>query len=335
MKHNEKTTMVSERASVRCRLAVAAMLLVCASCEKRPPQAEPEGVVARIGGRVVTVDDIRAEALRRQAIHRPVLSKEKLLEHLLAEEALLLRAQRERLAEDPGIKQEIDRLLAMRLRGRALTDKLKSVAVSEEEIKKEYQRHINKYIRPALDRIAVLFLRVEKNASDEKKQQIHGRMAAALKQAEQLPEKNGFGSLAISCSDDQLSRYRGGDTGWIARGQSSARLPELALEVGRALAKGSMSDVLETGEGLYLVMKTDFRPCSTTAYEQVRGSLRHSLLADRRRSIEEQYLDECVQSAHPEINEDVLEGLKLDTMAEPAADEPGPILTGGLPVVAK
>ncbi len=307
-------------------LLLAALLLSGLSCSRQ----EEQGVVARIGSRVVTAEDLRAEAARRQAVGQPVGSKKQLLEDLLTHEALVLRA--EKLMDDPAVRYDIEHLLISRLRERELIGRLKSVEVTEEAVLDAYERNIEKFTRPANDRFAVLHLRVEKNADEGKRSEIRARMDAARQQAEQNPLDDGFGALAISCSDDQISRYRGGDIGWIVQNKSTTRMPESVLGTARDLEKGGMSSVIETETGFYLVMKTDSRPSLIAAVEQVRGSLRRQLLAAERSTMEEGYLNNCLTAAGPEVNEKALEEFELPIT--PEQTDRTPFLSGKLPMAA-
>ncbi len=307
------------------RVPAVLAAFLCASCSRETPVAEPEGVVARIGNRVITVAD-----LRREATARPELGKEELLHALLAYEAQLLRAQE--VANEPSIRREIDRLLVNRLRERQLAERLKAVEVGEEEIKAEYDRRIADYTRPAMDRFALLFLRIEKNAGGAKRQQTQARMEQARKLALQQKRNDGFGKLSVAYSDDQIGRYRGGDIGWIAENKTSNRLPEAVLETGRSLDSGKTSEIVETDNGLYIVMKTDARPSIATPFEQVRGTLRRRLMAERRKAIESEFIQTCMQQAAPEIDHAALVGFELDVAPRPQAV---PALTDGLPMAGK
>lgn len=295
--------------------------LVCASCSREAPAPEPDGVVARIGDRVITADDLRLKAQTH-----PAMTKEELLHALLAHEAQSLRAQP--LADDPAVRREIDRLLVNRLRERELAGRLKAAEVPDAEIQAEYDRRRAEFTRPAMDRFAMLFLQIEKNASETKQAEVHARMASARQLARQQAEKD-FGKLSLDYSDDQLGRYRGGDLGWIAANKTSNRLPETVLETGRRLELGTVSEILETDEGLYIVKKTDHRPGATTPLEQVRASLRRRLLAERREQIETDFIETCMQQAAPQIDAAAFARFELETTPQ----QPElPVPTGGLPM---
>ncbi len=125
-----------------------------------------------------------------------------------------------------------------------------------------------------------------------------------------------------------MSRYRGGDIGWIAGNKLSSRLPESVLETARSLKKGELTDVVSTEDGFYLVMKTDSRLGSVTEYDAVRNSLRRSLLAEKRQAIEKEYIQQCMDAVDPQINRDVLAKMNLN----PELKKTEPAFAGKLPV---
>ena len=96
----------------------------------------------------------------------------------------------------------------------------------------------------------------------------------------------GFGALAAEASEHATSRYRGGDIGWIETGRDAYPLPAAIVETGFALPVGGVSDVIETEEGLYVVMKQDQREARTAPFEEVADTLRRRLLRDRRDRVE-------------------------------------------------
>lgn len=297
--------------------------LMTVSCSDQTAQAVDESqVVARFGDRVIFAEDLRAEADRN-----PGLDKAELLKGLLTRQSMLLRAEQLKLSDDPEVRRSIERLLVSRLRAYELDEKMKQAAVTEEEIRHAYRQRIDKYTKPAFDRFAMLFLRLERNVTDEKKMAVRERMDEALRKVKAKELKDGFGQLSVTCSDDQMSRYRGGDIGWIASNKLSSRLPESVLETARGLNKGEMTDVVSTDDGFYLVMKTDSRPGWVAEYDAVRHSLRRSLLAEKRQMFEEEYVQQCMNAAEPQIYRDVL--AEIDLNPEPEKTEPA--FAGKLP----
>ncbi len=90
------------------------------------------------------------------------------------------------------------------------------------------------------------------------------------------------------------------------------------LEAGRALEKGKRSGVLESPDGFYVIMKTDSRPGGARALEEVSEGIRQQLLHDKKRAIEERFVDQALQLSKVEINADAAAKVNLPTTPTPA-----------------
>jgi parvulin-like peptidyl-prolyl isomerase len=289
--------------------------LLVASCAK---QAAPKTVLATVGSRPITAEDVRSEVERRQKAHQPVPEKSALLQEMVAHEALLQRARQAGLESDPDVRREMENLLIGQLKERELTPRLDGLPVSEEEIQAAYQSNLQRYTRPAKVRLAILVLQANPKMSESKRAGLKARLQEARQRLEENPAPGGrgpaaqgFGALAIRYSDDQASRYRGGDIGWIDPDAPSTRWPRQVVATGCALQKNQVSELIETPDGLYLVMKTDHREAIVTPFPQVRESIRQSLLVQKQRDLRESFLEETVRGAAAVVDQKALAAFTL------------------------
>jgi len=214
--------------------------------------------------------------------------------------------------------------------------------VSEDELRAAYEADTAKHSRPAKVRLAILQLQGDTAMSDAKKAELRARMEEGLKKAAETPVEGGrgaasmgFGAVAVEYSDDQVSRYRGGDIGWLDEGNFSYRWPKEVLAAGYALDKGKCSGIIEAGGSLYAVMKTDAREGSTTSFEEAKSSLRRELFAKKRSAIESGFLAENRSLTGAEIRSEVLSTLSLPAAAvkpAPVTDISPPALPGMNPI---
>ena len=300
-----------------------------------------EPVVARVGDREIRASDLEKDVQRRIDARLPIPGKEVLLREMVAYEAMAQRARNAGVADDLQVKRQMDSILIGVLKERELKARLAAIEVSDEEILAEYEQRIAQYTRPAQVRLAILFQKAGKVISDDKRKELTSRLLEARSKAIENPAPGGrgpaaggFAALAIEYSEDQVSRYRGGDIGWLKAGQTPSRWPEAVLTAGYALEKGHISDVIEARGGYYLVMKSDERPGAVTPLAKVAASLRQSLLVQKRRTMNEAFLDESLQLADAKINLDVLAsvslpGLKADGV--PGRELELPVLPGMKP----
>ena len=297
--------------------------------------AEASPVLAKVGDREITVAQFEAEAARRAAARRPVTDKNALLQELVDREASLQRAHRAGLDQDPEVRREFENLLIARLVAREVTPRREAVAITPEMIQAEYDAHRDRYTKPEQARLAMLFLEANTKTSEARRSEIRVRLEEARVQAAALQTTNrsrgvvGFGALAPRYSDDQVSRHRGGDLGWLARGERPSRLPEAVVATGWALEKGAISDIIEAPEGFYVVMKTDARDASTTPLESVQPAIRQSLLAREHKRLEDAFREETRTAAAIEIRTQALAAVTLptpDTRSNPARETQPPAL---------
>jgi hypothetical protein len=277
--------------------------LICAaailtSCSK---QASPT-CLAKVGTQEIRADDLRKEAERRRTNHRSIPAKDVLLDEMVKYEAIVQRARSMGLHEDPQIRRELNNLLVGKFLERELTPRLKAVEVSQEEIKAEYELNIARYQQAAKVRLAMLYVECDPNASEARRQEARGRIEEARRRASALASQNAFGPLAIDYSDDQASRYRGGDLGWLDEASAPTRVPRVVVQSGFELSQGQLSEIIETQKGFYLVMKTDSRSQTGTPLAKVESSLRQTLLGKKRRALEETFRQEIARIVGVQVN---------------------------------
>ena len=314
----------SRPASFACIVCLLLAILALTSCSRK----ESSPTLATVGERKITVADFQREVERRVTARRPLPAKEALLQEMVAYEAFLQRAHRARLADDPQIQHEINNLLIAKIQERELAARVAVLSVSAAEVQAEYEQNLAKYTQPAKARLAILFQETSPTTSEAKRSELRARLDEARRKLLENPAPggrgpaaSGFGALAIEYSQDQTSRYRGGDIGWLdvpARTGMTAtsqpipsRWPREVLEAGFALEKGRVSDLIETDRGLYLVMKTDFRESVARPLAEMAATLEKSLLGKKRHEAEEAFRQETLRLAGAHINQAALASVKL------------------------
>jgi parvulin-like peptidyl-prolyl isomerase len=207
----------------------------------------------------------------------------------------------------------MENVLIAKLRAQELEAKLAAVTVSDDELRAAYDSGSAKLTRPAKVRLAILQIQGDVKMSDAKRAELRARMEEALQKAAENPAEGGrggaaggFGKVAAEYSDDQVSRYRGGDIGWLDDGNFTYHWPKAVLAAGYALEKGGRSGIIEADGSLYTVMKTDVRDGATTSFEEAKTLLRRELLAKKRAEIESAFLAENRSRTAAEINTGVL-----------------------------
>ena len=297
-------------------MALCAGLLVM-SCSKPKENASeerwPDDAVAQVGGRYITVGDVKEEIEHRARNGRTVPAVSELIRDLSVTEAALQAARAVGTDRVPEVHRDVDNLIIAQWKERQAKVRLPDREIPEAELKLVYEKNIARYTRPATVRLALLRLELQKKESDEKVVEATKRLEAARDAARsalasagtnnaEIVRARGFGRIAADNSDEQTSRYRGGDIGWLEQGAFAYRWPRAVLEAGYGLALGAVSEVIRCPEGVFVVMKTDERPPSVTPFAAVRESLRMTLQAQRRQAVQDALLRDAVAAAPLTVN---------------------------------
>ena len=283
-------------------LVISALFPV--SCGKKNDPA----VLATVGTHEIRTEQFREQMVRRGGLRPEELNKEALLQEMIEQEALYVRALNAGINRDPELQRAWRNLLIGKFKERELSPRIEKVEVTQTELAAAYDRERERYSRPAAVKVALLYLKVEAVMKPEKVAELQRRMNDARQKAlaVEATGATGFGALAITCSEDQATRYNGGVLGWLEKNRGHAWLGPGAVEAAFALAKpGDLSEVVTDSNGLYLLKLLDRRAPSVVPLAEVESSLRQRLLLEKRRKIEQTFGRECRESvpvvAHPEL----------------------------------
>jgi parvulin-like peptidyl-prolyl isomerase len=285
-------------------LLLLLLLPLVSSCSRQAgPETSPEAeVVARIGSREIRVAEFR-DGMARRSVGDDPAAKEALLEELLEFGALVEKARELGLDQDPGLRRAWENLLVARLRERQFEPLLTNAVPTAAQVQARYETNPPAYTEPAQRRGAILFFETPPQASPEQQSRLRQRLdearAKALNLATNEPAARGFGALAVEYSEDQATRYRGGDIGWVQAGRGDARFDAAVLDTLFKLpAPGSLSEPVMTPRGCYLVKLLEVRPQRVKPLAEVRAAIEHALLIENRRRIETEW-KQSVRAGRP------------------------------------
>lgn len=310
-------------------IATAALL---GACGKKSVAADPgPEPLAVVGGEKILPADLIAEISWRRKNDQFVPAPDKLLDEMVDRLATVQRAKKDGLDKDPDTKRRIETQLIASLRESKLDEQIRKIEISDADVEAAYKNNLDRYTRKAIDRFAILFVDADSKSSDQRRKEARGRLETARARAIENPapggrgpSASGFGILAVEFSEDQASRHRGGDIGWIEEGAANTRFPASVIAAGAKLEAGGISDIIGTDRGLYLIRKTDSRPGGVTPLTEISGELRQTLLRDRRNALEKSFIDETRAAANPHIDRAALSALELPSPARPPARPPDP-----------
>jgi peptidyl-prolyl cis-trans isomerase D len=140
-----------------------------------------------------------------------------------------------------------------------------STQVNDDALRAYYNQNIDDYkVQNRVHVEHILFKTVGK--TDAEIAEIHQQAEDVLKQA----KKGGnFEDLAKKYSEDDGSKAKGGDLGWIVEGQTVPQFQQAAF----SLPKGSVSDLVKTEYGFHIIKVLDKETAHTKSFEEVRDTI--------------------------------------------------------------
>jgi peptidyl-prolyl cis-trans isomerase D len=138
--------------------------------------------------------------------------------------------------------------------------------VSDDQLKAQYQQNIAQYQVPVRVHVQHILLTTVGKTSAEV-EEIHQKAEDILKQ---VKKGGNFADLAKKYSEDPGSKDKGGDLGFITKGQTVPEFEKTAF----GLEKGQVSDLVKTQYGFHIIKVLENEPARTKPFEEVKDSLR-------------------------------------------------------------
>jgi peptidyl-prolyl cis-trans isomerase C len=208
-------------------------------------------------------------------------------------EELFNQVMASNLSSEQDLREDIRRKLAVeKLISQEISPKIE---ISEEENKTFYQEHQEFFDRPESVQVSHILVRLNKDATqaetDSAKQKIDG-----LKN--RLDKGEDFAELARANSDCP-SAQRGGDLGFITRGQTVPEFEKCAFELEHP---GQISNVISTSFGYHIVKLEKKRPAGVVPYEEARASINQHIKSQKLSKEMETYVQDLRSKAKIESN---------------------------------
>ena len=145
-----------------------------------------------------------------------------------------------------------------------------ATTVTDDTLRAYYNSHIDEYkVENRAHVEHILFKTVGK--TDAEIAEIRQKAADVLKQAK---HGTNFEDLAKKYSEDDGTKPKGGDLGWIVDGQTVPEFQQAAF----TLPKGAISDLVKTQYGFHIIKVLDRETAHTKSFEEVRDSILQTTL---------------------------------------------------------
>jgi parvulin-like peptidyl-prolyl isomerase len=183
---------------------------------------------------------------------------------------------------------------------KALFDRIQSPP--ESEIEDIYEQNKTAFVAPDMVRFKHIFIDTRNLTSGEEKSQARSR---AEDIARELRNGTSFDDLVVKYSDDQSSRYKGGDFGYLRRDDQARRqlLGREFFEAPFKMELGEISGVLQSNIGFHIIRVTEKIPFRLLALDDkippqnnttVRDQISAQLMQQKQMELLQQALAEVV-----------------------------------------
>jgi peptidyl-prolyl cis-trans isomerase D len=196
--------------------------------------------------------------------------------------------------------------------------------VSDDALRAYYNAHIDEYkIDNRVHVEHILFKTVGK--TDAEVAEIRQKAEDVLKKAKAGAN---FEDLAKKYSEDDGTKVKGGDLGWIVEGQTVPEFQQAAF----TLPKGSVSDLVKTQYGFHIIKVLDHDTARTKSFDEVKSTIQPVVLDEKvnlqANQISEQMAAAVRQSNHQSLD-DLAKKFTLELGEVPLTSATEPILAFG------
>ncbi|HTH49883.1 MAG TPA: peptidyl-prolyl cis-trans isomerase, partial [Candidatus Limnocylindria bacterium] len=203
---------------------------------------------------------------------------------LIRQEATLVQLRAAGFDREPQTVTAIERMLVARFEERELAA-AEAPTVSDAEVQAAYAAEAARYTIPAAVRGGVLLLKASPKAAAAQRAEVR-RQAEQLRTEAVAADAAGFERLVREHSEDQSTRYQGGDTGWLEAGQNRGGWePAIANALHALAGPGECAPVVETPGGFCLVRLTEKRAAGIRPLAEVGPAIRHRLQRAKREQL--------------------------------------------------
>src|SRR5580698_1469965 len=148
-----------------------------------------------------------------------------------------------------------------------------TTTVGDDALRAYYNSHIDEYkVENRVHVEHILFKTVGK--TDAEIAEIRQKAEGVLKQARSGAN---FEDLAKKFSEDDGTKPKGGDLGWIVEGQTVPEFQQAAF----TLPKGSISDLVKTQYGFHIIKVLDHEQAHTKSFDEVRNTIQPVVLEEQ------------------------------------------------------
>lgn len=299
---------------MRSALVCSVAVLLCTGCSK--PEAkksvEESKVVATVGSRSITVEEVEAEFAAQPDFVRARYStperKQEFVDSLVRTELLVQEARRLELDKRPEVRALFEKVLVQSL----MTEVSKAAVPTESEIKAWYDAHQNEFSKPERVRVAVVEFGGTANTSPATKAAVEKELER-LRSSKENERARAFNALVASRSTHESSRLQEGDVGPRTHDELAQQFSAQVADAAFALkTPGQLSGAAEGPRGFVLLRLLGRQPAEVRPFEGEKAQLTARLTAEARTRQVEQLELKLRERVKPVVAVDVVARLRTN-----------------------
>jgi peptidyl-prolyl cis-trans isomerase C len=276
------------------------------------PASPDSGTLAVIDGKPITMDVFKAEMARRRG-EFDAQRKGELLDSMVRSELLFAAAKNEKYENDPEVIAQVKQLMVGKYLRDNLEPKLAQLKATDQEALAYYYAHPAEFGSHAMAHAALIRIAVSPKSAGEKRAELLKRSEKARAEALALePGVPAFGSVAVKYSEDQDSRYRGGDIGWLQSGTMDGRWDKKVSDAIFSLkAPGQVSPVIAAADGYYIVKLVETKGATVKPFAELKDGVRYQVIQEKRKKVEHDFIEQLKQAIPVTVNGGLLQTIAL------------------------
>ena len=273
-----------------------------------PAWAGPEDpTLAKVGSYEIKKSDVERlisyhTPENQKLIHNDATQLETLVKRMLEVKVLADIARKEKFDQKSEIKEQlsyvVDDFLSREYLAKVV---MKNFAATEADLKEYYRQNQKSLGIPEQVRVRHILVKVDPNTTADKRREAKVKAEGLL---DRLKKGESFEDLAKSDSDDQSSRARGGDLGYIIPGQMVKDFEDVAFYSN----PGEISDVVETRYGFHIIRVDEHIEARQRSFEEAKELIKTRLDKQIRAFKIQQFINQALEQAGVEIYTDNIAG---------------------------
>lgn len=274
-----KRCLISLALAVVCAASLSAQQAAPATAQPAAPAAK---VVATVNGESISAAELdrvwnRMGAKLRAQYEQGGNGKMRFLENYVGKKLLLQLAEQSDFQKSPAVQAELEAAREAALFDLYVRDVVATQVVPDSTVRKYYDDHPADFVRPEQAMVRIIFIGKDKHSVEDARtlmgevmKEIYGVKAGSANDPKAIAQAF---AAAANRNSEHPSAAVGGDLGWVDR---KALDPKIANAV-FSMKSNTVSGILETDAGMYLVLVEDQQPASTEPFESVRAAIREYL----------------------------------------------------------